>query len=661
MQPTPAPAQPAAPARKRLYDSRAFARMYHTDAPLGALWTPQATTFALWAPTAQAVALSLYHSGTGGEALCTLPLARGERGVWRAAAEGDLDGVYYDYTVTDAEGVARRTADPWAVACGRDGARSMVIDLRRTDPENWAADAAPARGAEDIIYETHVKDFSFDPASGVPAAYRGKYKAFTLENTTLHGDGVHPTCVAYLRRLGVTHVQLMPVFDYGSVPEGSDAYNWGYDPVNYNVPDGSYATDPDDGAVRIRELKEAVQALHQNGLRVIMDVVYNHTYTLDSWLWRTEPWYFYRQNADGTPSDGSGCGNDLASERSMCARYIRDSVLYWAREYHFDGFRFDLMGLLDTALMQSIRAALDAEYGAGEKLVFGEPWAAGPSAARRGTHLAAKRALPGLGAGVGAFCDATRDLAKGHILHAERPGFVNGGTARLDDMAAAVTGWAGRQGGRFAVGAASQTISYLSSHDDWTLWDKLVLTMDPGQKFDAPTPEILRANRLAAAFCFGCQGRWFLLSGEEFARTKQGVKDSFNAPATLNRLDWARAWADPWQGLADYYRGLFALRKILPALCDKSEAAKTRLLRAWRPGRKAAAFLLDNTGPASRWPRLLLAYNAAARPRALALPAGRWQALADGETSWLWQAEKPSIYTTRAEVPAGCALILGNL
>ena len=311
--------------------------------------------------------------------MCTLSLARGERGVWRAAAEGNLDGVYYDYTVTDAEGVARRTADPWAVACGRDGARSMVIDLRRTDPENWAADAAPARGAEDIIYETHVKDFSFDPgqrrARGVPrqiqSLYAGAHHAARRRRAPR-------TCVAYLRRLGVTHVQLMPVFDYGSVPEGSDAYNWGYDPVNYNVPDGSYATDADDGAVRIRELKEAVQALHQNGLRVIMDVVYNHTYTLDSWLWRTEPWYFYRQNADGTPSDGSGCGNDLASERSMCARYIRESVLYWAREYHFDGFRFDLMGLLDTALMQSIRAALDAEYGKGENSYLASRGPPGP-------------------------------------------------------------------------------------------------------------------------------------------------------------------------------------------------------------------------------------------------------------------------------------------
>ena len=656
------PTHACAADRRRLYDSKAFARQYHYDGPLGALWSPAATVFALWAPTAQAVRLSLYPDGAASPARLTLALARGDRGVWRCRVEGDLDGVYYDYTVTDAAGVTRRTADPWAAACGRDGKRSMVLDLRRTDPEDWAADAAPARQAEDIICETHVKDFSFDPASGVPAAWRGKYLAFTLRGTTLHGDGVHPTCLDYLKRLEVTHLQLMPVFDFGSVPEdGSDAYNWGYDPVNYNVPEGSYATDADDGAVRIRELKQAVQALHKNGLRVIMDVVYNHTYTLDSWLWRTEPWYFYRQAPDGASADGSGCGNDLASERSMCARYIRESVLYWAREYHFDGFRFDLMGLLDTQLMQSIRAALDAEYGKGEKLVFGEPWSARRSPMRRGALPAGKRALPALDENIGAFCDATRDLVKGHILHAERPGFVNGGGARLEDLAHAVTGWAGAQGGRFAVRQASQTISYLSCHDDWTLWDKLVITMDPEQKFDAPTPEILRANRLAAAFCFGCQGRWFLLSGEEFARTKQGLRDSFNAPAALNRLDWARAWADPWQGLAEYYRGLMALRKTLPALCDKSAAAPAHLRRAWRPGRRCAAFLLDNAGPASRWPQLLLLYNADAHPHAAVLPQGRWQVLADGETGFAWQADPPRTLTGQALLPAGTALALGEV
>ena len=653
--------QPAA-TRRKLYDSKAFEAQYHTDEALGALWAPAATRFALWAPTARQVSLSLYAEGTGGGPLLTVDLARGGRGVWETVVEGDLDGRYYDFAVTDCEGVTRRTADPWARACGRDGARSMVIDLRRTDPAGWAEDAPPARGPEDIIWEVHVKDFSHDARSGVPAALRGKFKALTLTGTTLDGDGVHPTCLDYLKRLGVNYVQLMPVFDYGSVPEDDpEAFNWGYDPVNYNVPEGSYATDPDDGAVRIRELKEAIQALHKNGFRVIMDVVYNHTYHLDSWLWRTEPWYFYRQNPDGSPADGSGCGNDLASERSMCARYILESVLYWAQEYHMDGFRFDLMALLDTQLMERIRAELDRAYGKGEKLVFGEPWSAHSSPMHRGAKPAGKRALPTLDENIGAFCDATRDLAKGHILHAERPGFVNGGSARLADLRAAVTGWAGAPGGRFAARAASQTINYLSSHDDWTLWDKLVLTMDSARQFDTPTPAVLRANRLAAAFCFGCQGRWFMLAGEEFGRTKQGLQNSFNASAALNQLDWARAWTGPWRDLADYYRGLIALRPQLPGLCSKGPDAPARLRSAWRPARLTAAFLLDNSGPASRWDALLLFYSAAGQPRPAALPDGQWQVLADPDSSFRWQEAAPTLLAGQAALPAAGALILGRV
>lgn len=653
--------QPAA-TRRKLYDSKAFEAQYHTDEALGALWTPAATRFALWAPTARQVSLSLYAEGTGGGPLLTVDLARGGRGVWEAVVEGDLDGRYYDFAVTDCEGVTRRTADPWARACGRDGARSMVIDLRRTDPAGWAEDAPPARGPEDIIWEVHVKDFSHDARSGVPAALRGKYKALTLTGTTLDGDGVHPTCLDYLKRLGVNYVQLMPVFDYGSVPEDDpEAFNWGYDPVNYNVPEGSYATDPDNGAVRIRELKEAIQALHKNGFRVIMDVVYNHTYHLDSWLWRTEPWYFYRQNPDGSPADGSGCGNDLASERSMCARYILESVLYWAQEYHMDGFRFDLMALLDTQLMERVRAELDRAYGKGEKLVFGEPWSAHSSPMHRGAKPAGKRALPTLDENIGAFCDATRDLAKGHILHAERPGFVNGGSARLADLRAAVTGWAGAPGGRFAARAASQTINYLSSHDDWTLWDKLVLTMDPARQFDTPAPAVLRANRLAAAFCFGCQGRWFMLAGEEFGRTKQGLQNSFNASAALNQLDWARAWTGPWRDLADYYRGLIALRPQLPGLCSKGPDAPARLRSAWRPARLTAAFLLDNSGPVSRWDALLLFYSAAGQPRPAALPDGQWQVLADPDSSFRWQEAAPALLAGQVTLPAAGALILGRV
>ena len=631
----------AATARRKMYDSKAFEAQYHTDAPLGALWSPASTRFALWAPTARQVTLHLYEDGAAGSPLLTLELSRGQRGVWEAVAEGDLDGRYYDFSVTDSDGITRRTADPWARACGRDGARSMVIDLRRTDPEGWAGDTPPARGPEDIIWEVHVKDFSHDVHSGVPEALRGKYKALTLTGTTLDGDGVHPTCIDYLKRLGVNYVQLMPVFDYGSVPEdGSDAFNWGYDPVNYNVPEGSYATDPNDGAVRIRELKEAIQALHQNGFRVIMDVVYNHTYKLDSWLWRTEPWYFYRQNPDGSPADGSGCGNDLASERSMCARYILESVLYWAREYHMDGFRFDLMALLDTQLMERIRAALDREYGKGEKILFGEPWSAHSSPMHRGAKPAGKRALPTLDENTGAFCDATRDLVKGHILHAERPGFVNGGSARLSSLSMAVTGWAGAQGGRFAARSAS--------------------TMDPARCFDQPTPAVLQANRLAVAFCFACQGHWFMLAGEEFGRTKQGLQNSFDAPAALNQLDWTRAWTAPWQALADYYRGLIALRGLLPALCDKGPGAPGRLLSSWRPGRLAAAFHLDNKGPSSRWDALMLFFSAAGQPRPAALPDGQWQVLVDPDSSFRWQDPSPALLSGQVMLPAGGALILGR-
>ena len=653
--------QTAAAARRKMYDSKAFESQFHTDAPLGALSTPQSTSFTLWAPTARQVTLSLYADGTSAEPLLMMDLAREERGIWRAELPGNQDGRYYDFLVTDSEGITRRTADPWARACGRDGARSMVIDLRRTDPDGWAEDRPPAYGPENIIWEVHVKDFSHDPRSGVPAELRGKYKALTLTGTTLDGEGVCPTGLDYLKRLGVTHVQLMPVFDFGSVPEGNpDAFNWGYDPVNYNVPDGSYASDADDGAVRIRELKEAIQALHQNGFRVIMDVVYNHTYKLDSWLWRTEPWYFYRQNPDGSPSDGSGCGNDLASERSMCARYILESVVYWTQEYHMDGFRFDLMGLLDTDLMQRIRTALDQQYGKGEKLLFGEPWSAGRSSMHRRAAPAGKRALPTMDENIGAFCDATRDVVKGHILHAERPGFVNGGSARLSDLACSITGWAGIKGGRFAVRAPSQTISYLSSHDDWTLWDKLVITMDPDRGFDTPTPAVLRANRLAAAFCFSCQGHLFLLAGEEFGRTKQGMQDSFNAPAHLNQLDWARAWTGPWHEMEEYYRGLMALRKQLPALCDKTEAAPARLRTAWRPSRMCAAFHLDNSGPDSRWSELLLLFNASDRVRSAALPEGRWQVLVNIDSSTCWQADPPILLDALAELPAASALILGR-
>ncbi len=639
------------------FDSLAFQEQYDCPLSLGAFCGESGTVFRLWAPTAQEVVLRLYRAGMGDCLLLSRQMTPEERGLWTWETEENLDGIYYDYLVTAGDRT-RRTADPYARACGRNGDRSMVIDLRRTDPAGWEQDAPPARGPETVIYEVHMKDFSWDPHSGVRPEYRGKYKALCQSETTLDGAGERPTCLSYLRGLGVTHVQLMPVFDYGSVDEGGDpdAFNWGYDPVNYNVPEGSYATDPDHGEVRIRELKEAVASLHRNGFRVIMDVVYNHTYRLDSWLFRTVPWYYYRRQEDGSPSDGSGCGNDLASERSMCARYILDSVLYWAEEYHMDGFRFDLMGLLDVRLMNEIQRTLDRRFGAGEKLIFGEPWRASASACAPGTRLADKAHLRALDGAIGAFCDATRDAVKGSALKADVLGFVNGGTLDAQYLDCCLKGWAGPYKA-FSARSPAQTITYLSSHDDWTLWDKLVLTMDPEHRFHTPQEDILRANRLAAMICFCCQGHLFLLSGEEFGRSKDGVRDSYASPVQINRLDWRRAWA--WSGLVSYYRGLIALRKRLPGLCDKSEAAPDRILETADCAENCVTARIDNRGPGSRWTELFLICNAGEKAVTVSLPEGEWQVLADGESSECWRAEEPVCLRTEAAVPAGSALLLG--
>ncbi len=633
---------------KKYFDSRAFREEFHCDAPLGAFREEGRTVFRLWAPTASAVVLRLFAEGDGGGPLERLPLSRGKRGLWSREVPRDLDGVYYDYLVT-VDGETRPTADPYARACGLEGARSMVIDLRRTDPDDWTDDRAPLPPPETVIYELHVKDFSWDTASGVRPEWRGKFKALTQEGTTLNGDGLHPTGLDYLKALGITHVQLMPVFDYGSVAEGGGPgeYNWGYDPVNYNVPEGSYATDPRDGVVRVQELKEAVQALHRAGLRVIMDVVYNHTYHLDSWLWRTVPWYYVRQRGDGSPSDGSGCGCDLATERSMCGKYILDSVLYWAEEYHMDGFRFDLMGLLDVPLMNRIRRELDKRYGPGEKIVLGEPWSAAGTAARPGTHLANKGNLRRLDGGVAAFCDDTRDAVKGSLFRAEDAGFVNGGGLDAEKLARCVTGWAGEG---LPNRAPSQTVNYLSCHDDWTLWDKLS-AVGPGWSED----DLLRQNRLAAAILFSCQGSLFFLAGEEFARTKNGVKNTYRSSPELNRLDWERAWAN--EELADYYRGLIALRKQLPGLRDKSPNAGARLLDADQFTERCAGVLLDNAGD-SPWRRLCLIFNGGENTVDAELPEGVWDVLADGDSSWRWQA--PYQLRSSAMLGPASALILGQ-
>ena len=640
---------------KRWFDSAEFEKEYHCDAPLGAWLDAAGTHFALWAPTARQVMLNLYPDGGKSTPMRSMLMKQGARGLWEYDDPARLNGVYYDYDVT-VQGTTCRTQDPYAKACGVNGQRGMVVELTSTDPEGWAQDAAPAKPVEDVIYEIHIKDFSWDPHSGVPEKLRGKFAALTLNDTTLDGKGDCPTCLNHLKHLGATHVQLMPVYDYGSVDEAGDpdAFNWGYDPVNYNIPDGSYASDPHHGEVRIRELKEAIMALHRNGLRVIMDVVYNHTYYLkESCLFKAVPWYYFRQNEDGSASNGSGCGTEIASERSMVARYILDSLMYWAEEYHIDGFRFDLMGMLDVPLMNRIQAAMDERFGTGEKLLYGEPWAGGACHPIDGTELAHKGNMKQLNPAIGAFCDNTRDNVKGSVMDEGSRGFVNGGSMNAHRLEHCVRAWAGAWG-EFA--APSQTITYLSSHDDWTLWDKLVCTLDDKRDFTGFSETVIRANKLAFAILAGCQGHIFFLGGEEFGRTKEGIKNSYNIPVRINRMDWQRCHKN--HDLVEYYRGLIALRKQMPCLCDKSMKAGERVLVSRTMADDVAAILMDN-GRSSQYPELLLIYNASDTAHHAILPRGKWAVLADGESSFLW--EKPETISDTAEVPAGTALYLGRI
>ena len=642
--------------QKQWFDSQEFQDKFHCDIPLGAFCSPSSTIFRLWAPTAQLVTLMLYEQGNGGTPTAVADLQRAENGLWVYHASRNLDGMYYEYQVT-VDNITRTTADPYARACGLNGLRSMVLDLRRTDPDGWQTDRAPALPPENIIYELHVKDFSWDPAGGFDEQDRGRYTALCRTGTTLNHDGIHPTGLDYIKRLGVTHIQLMPIYDYGSVDESCPdwQYNWGYDPANYNVPEGSYSSDPYHGEVRIRELKQAIQSLHQNGFRVIMDVVYNHTYDLESCLWKTVPWYYNRQNDDGSASNGSGCGNELATERSMVAQYILDSVLYWVEEYHIDGFRFDLMGLFDVGLMNRIQTALDERYGAGEKLIYGEPWGAAGSAVRPGTRLCSKDNLKGISARIGAFCDNTRDAVKGSLMDEQARGFVNGGYVSAEYMLHCVTAWS--IGDHVPMRAPSQTITYLSCHDDWTLWDKLILTLSPGKKFYSRSSKALRANRLAAAIYFSCQGHPFLLAGEEFGRTKGGIKNTYRTEPRINQLDWSRAWS--YHKLVDYYRGLICLRKKLPCLQDKTPQAAMRVVSAVDLAPGCVGISLLNHGGTSKWDKILLLFNTAQQSQQVHLPSGQWQVLVDATSSFRWKESRTM--EQAADLPPVSALILGRI
>ena len=597
---------------KDYYLTKEFEDKYNYEGSLGAKVDERGTVIRLWSPIAESVDLRLYDNGSTGEAETIIPMKLCDRGVWEYAVNENLSGKYYDFALK-IKGKVRISADPYAKACGVNGKRSMIIDLNSTNPCGWEEDKAPLKGAEDIIYELHVKEFSYDENAGFPENVRGKYKAFTVDNTTLRNEGKLPTGLNYIKELGVSHIQLLPVYDFASVDEagGEDGFNWGYDPLNYNVPEGSYASDAARGEVRIREFKEMIQAIHKKGLRVIMDVVYNHTFSLDNALQNSMPYYHYRLDAKGELSDGSACGNDIASEMPMTEKYIIDSVLYWCEEYHIDGFRFDLMGLLTVDLMNKVQKALDETYGRGEKLIYGEPWTAAKTYMEKGAKGAVKDNVKLLDENIGIFSDDIRDSIKGHVFYEEVAGFVNGNLKQTDKIEEGLT----------AFGLSpNHIISYVSCHDNHTLWDKLTITT-------ADEAERRKQNKLAAAIYMSCQGRVFIYSGEEYLRTKNGEHNTFNMPIGLNKMDWELTEKN--KDIVSFYKELIGLRKEVTGLCDKSYAAKDNITTFVKEEGLLGVKVVNKETSLVKptYKEALIIFNANKEEKTVTLPEGKYKLL----------------------------------
>lgn len=627
---------------KKLYESKQFQDdCLSAREDFGAIYGKEKTIFHVWAPTAKEVTLLLYATGTdeeeGAGRKGSHKMNRTDGGVWETEVEGDLHGVYYTYQVVSKEGSAKECIDIYAKACGANGKRGMVVDLERTDPEGFKQDEEwTQKNRNTFLYELHIKDFSYDENAGIDEKYRGKYLAFIQRGTTLKGHPDIKTGIDYLKALGITHVHLLPAFDYASVDEtkADGEYNWGYDPANYNIPEGSYATDCFHGEVRIREFKQMVKALHDAGIGVVMDVVFNHTYQTDSPFQTFAPYYYYRLDREGRFLDASACGNETASEHFMYRQFMIQSVYYWAREYHIDGFRFDLMGLHDTETMNQIRQKLNQLPNGENILMYGEPWAASEPSMEEGAVAAVKENLSYLDEGIAIFSDDTRDTIKGSVFYEEIPGYVNGKKGMEEKMKSVVCAWCDG-GHEFTPRSPRQIITYVSAHDNYTLWDKLALTMQKQVDYSVRDERLVRANKLVAAILFTSKGIPFIQAGEEFARTKYGDENSYRSSADINKLDWGRL--KEYHDLAAYYKGLRELRQSFSGLYDNRKESIERI-RFLETEEDIVAFEITNRKEhTDSWDKLVVVYNSNEDAGTLELPQGRWQLLADGNSSVLWK------------------------
>ena len=546
-----------------IFDSEDFIKNYTYDGDdLGAVIKGDQTTFKLWAPTASKVVLNLFEAGNGGDPYLSVEMEYGAKGVWSSTQKCG-SGTYYTYTVTTAVGT-QDAVDPYAKALGVNGDRGMVIDLDSTDPEGFSEDKffdGIEKYRDAIIWEVHVRDFSNRIAG---SKYPGKYLAFT-ETGLVNASG-EPVGLDYLVDLGITHVHLQPVYDYATVDETKcEDFNWGYDPKNYNAPEGSYSTDPYHGEVRINEFKQMVQALHAKGIGVVMDVVYNHTYDGNANLNRVVPFYYYRYTFAGVNSNGSGCGNETASERTMFRKFMVDSVTYWAKEYHIDGFRFDLMGLHDLETMQAIEQAVHQINA--KAILYGEGWTGGTTTMRPHTQATQANirkitASTGAAGGVAVFNDTIRDGLKGSVFNATDKGYISGdpSNARAAGVAFGIVG--GDTNTQSWRVDDAMVINYMSSHDNRTLWDKLTLS-NP----DATDEQKAQMNRLGASILAISKGTIFWLAGEEMLRSKGGDGNSYKSSDEVNNLDWdALKTGSEVMAMRDFYRLLIEMRKENPFL-----------------------------------------------------------------------------------------------
>ncbi len=575
---------------------------------LGAVYTKECTTFKVWSPTASEVVLNLYSKGSddeeGAEKLDSRNMSYDdENGIWSITVTGDLKNIYYTYSVTNDE-QTREVVDIYAKAVGVNGNRGMVVDLSDTDPENWENDrnVFVEHQTEAIVWEVHVRDFSENPNSGISEENRGKYLAFTEKNTTLPDNPKIPTGISYIRQLGVTHVQINPMFDYATVDEtkaGGEEYNWGYDPKNYNVPEGCYSRNPYDGNVRINEVKQMVQSLHSEGLGVIMDVVYNHTYkSKNSFFNMTVPKYYYRFNEDGSWMAHSFCGNDTASERAMYRKFIVDSVYYWAKEYHLDGFRFDIMSLHDLETMRKVREKLDTLDR--RIIIFGEAWDMGEVS---GIEFATQKNITKLDR-IGAFNDGIRDSIKGSVFEIDETGFAQG-NGRAEEVKNGILGatneWAD---------TPADTVTFISCHDNMTLYDKLVATVigkEDTSLYRKRHEKVLEMNKLASAIAFTSQGMAFILAGEEMARSKDGEHNSYKSSPELNRIDWDNLVN--YGDLVAYYQGLIQLRKNFAPFTDNTRTSIKNMQIFSNTDENTIGFLMDNALNDTQWKKVLCLFN----------------------------------------------------